>query len=210
MAHHHHPHRFPFEKAHLLDDAPRRARQPAERLVEAMALEPSSVVIDFGAGTGYLTLPVARKLEAMGGSGSVAAVDVEPRMLEVLAQRAGELTKRISCANALPVGTAIADRVLVVNLLHELDRPVEIFRHIRALLRPGGWALVSDWEPGGTAEIGPPPEVRLPVERAEEWLGAAGFGEVERLNLFEDFWTLRALTSAEFRSAPRGTGRPLH
>lgn len=208
MSHHHAPHdrRFPFEKAERLDDEARRARQPAEPALDALALEPDSVVIDLGAGTGYFTMPLAARLERLGGSGRVVALDIEPRMLERLVERAAAtgLAARVAAlrideaaSDRLPLPPASADRALLVNLYHELpDRPGSL-AELRRVLRPGGGLLLVDWDPAGTGEVGPPLEHRIPPAQAEVELRQAGFGRIEALSLYRPhFYAFRAISPA--------------
>lgn len=61
---------------HLLKDP-----QAIKRVLEAAKLQPGERVLDAGAGTGALTRPIAA---AVGPTGTVLAVDVDPGMIDVL------------------------------------------------------------------------------------------------------------------------------
>ncbi len=163
---HAHRHRFSFDKVEKLDDESRRRRQPIAPVIDALALDSDDVVIDLGAGTGYFALPIAARL---GPGGSVIALDVEPRMLDLLCQRAAErgLADRIRrlevvSQGALPVADASATRALVANVHHELDDPRVVLAELHRALRPQGRIVVVDWQPSGTTEIGPRPRAPHP------------------------------------------------
>jgi 2-polyprenyl-3-methyl-5-hydroxy-6-metoxy-1,4-benzoquinol methylase len=96
-------------------------------------------VIDFGAGTGRLSIALARAGYA------VLAVDVSDRSLEVLRETAQELRlPGIETASALPdVGCFAA--IVGTDVLHHVDLEVHLPR-IHGLLRTGGKAVFS--EPG--------------------------------------------------------------
>jgi cyclopropane fatty-acyl-phospholipid synthase-like methyltransferase len=64
------------------DDPERDKWQMPDRLIAALELRPTDLVADLGAGTGYLAVRIARQ------SGTVFAVDVEPKMVQHLAERA--------------------------------------------------------------------------------------------------------------------------
>ena len=59
----------------------REQEENGVRLREWLAVEPGQAVCDLGCGNGYHTLPLA---EAVGSEGRVFAVDLQPRMLELL------------------------------------------------------------------------------------------------------------------------------
>ncbi|HEY6100227.1 MAG TPA: SAM-dependent methyltransferase, partial [Anaeromyxobacter sp.] len=59
-----------------LEDPDRIAWQKPAEVVAALGLEAGAVACDLGAGPGYFAIPMAR---AVGPSGRVHAIDVEPR-----------------------------------------------------------------------------------------------------------------------------------
>ncbi|CAN5199308.1 hypothetical protein BH11PSE10_BH11PSE10_16210 [soil metagenome] len=68
----------------------REERQREDRtdlLLTALALQPGMVVADVGAGTGFLSRGMAT---AVGRSGKVLAVDVQPEMIQMLKRLAQE------------------------------------------------------------------------------------------------------------------------
>ena len=83
-------------------------------------------------------------------------------------------------ANRVLLPDGSVDRVIAVNLLHEV-RGETALDEIRRLLRPDGVALVADWARGRDPErpLGPPEEILYTEEEAVEKLERAGF-RVER------------------------------
>lgn len=142
----------------------------ADRLVERAGIGPGMRVLDAGCGPGRLTLPAAR---AVGPTGSVTAVDIEPRMLERLRERlAAAGLNNVEIVHAglgdgkLP--TAVFDRALLVTVLGEIPDKESALREIFAALRPGGRLEVT--------EVLPDPHYQR-LARVRELAFAAGFRE---------------------------------
>ena len=98
------------------------------------------VVADVGAGSGYHAFRVA---PLVGPKGKVLAVDIQPQMLKLLADKA----KQLGVANVEPVKATetdpnlpanSVDLVLMVDVYHEFSHPYEVAEKLVAGLRPGG------------------------------------------------------------------------
>ena len=169
------PHKFDPAKAGKLDDPERQRILPDERVVELLELHGSETVLDYGAGSGVLTVPVAHELPA----GIVHAVDESPEMISLLQERlertySYSVRPQLIESNRVDMANSCVDRVLAVNLLHEVigeDALAEIHR----LLKPDGFLLVIDWRSDVERKAGPPTEVSLTTEEAAEMLREAGF-----------------------------------
>jgi len=195
---HEHGKRFPFDKVAKLDAPERRALQPPGRTIDALDLAAGAVVADLGAGTGYFALPVARQLAEL-GDGAVLALDVEPRMLELLAGRAaeaelGELVRTVEVPGSgpLPLADGSVDRVLLANVAHELPDRAATFAELGRILRPGGFLLIVDWSPDGPFDHGPPADHRVDPATIDRELAASGFTRTHLQALYEGFFAIRA------------------
>jgi len=121
----------------------RGAREEEEQpavVIEALQLKGGETVVDFGAGSGYYTFRLAR---AVGSRGTVLAVDVEPKMLQFIRQRAARehltnvgLLQSTDTDPRLPSNRI--DLVLMVDVYHELAFPWEVMRKVRNALKTGG------------------------------------------------------------------------
>lgn len=184
-----------FAEHEHLDSEERFLRQPPGPLVDLVAASRPASVVDWGAGTGYFTLPLLSQLPEV----RVVCVDVEPRMLGVIATRAQEagVDERVGLLEVeagapLPLEDGGTDVVLMVNLLHELDQPGDALAEVVRVLAPGGRMVLCDWDPAGDPVHGPSPAHRVSVERAEAELRRAGLGAVRRHSLYHDFWAIEA------------------
>ena len=128
------------EAAGWLERPERDTEEHTEVLVEQLNLKPGEIVADIGAGTGYFSRRLARKV---GVTGKVLAVDVQPEMLTLLTNTMGA----IGISNVVPIlgsvtdpklPAASVDTVLMVDMYHEFDFPFEIMEAICRSVKPGG------------------------------------------------------------------------
>jgi SAM-dependent methyltransferase len=148
--------------AKIFDARDRDSWQKPESVLDALGLGESSLVADVGAGTGYFSARLAKRVP----KGRVFAVDVEPDMVRYLGERA----KREGLTNVVAVQGAPndpnlpepVDVVLVVDTLHHIDARDAYFVKLRDKLRPGGRIVIVDFLPEAT--MGPPARHRLAVD----------------------------------------------
>jgi SAM-dependent methyltransferase len=169
----HDPKKFDPGRAHMLDAPERERYLPTGRLVALLELQGDETVVDYGAGTGRLSRAVA---DALAGGGEVVAVDESEQMAERLADQLADVprTRVLHISdNHVPLLDDRADRVLAVNLLHEV-RGESALAEMRRLLRPGRFVLVVDWERGRERDSGPPDELLYTAAEAADELRGAG------------------------------------
>lgn len=169
------PHKFDPRRAGRLDLPERQEFLPNEKVLDMLDLRGDETVVDYGAGSGTLTVPLAASLPR----GVVHAVDESPEMISHLRERleGADLQNVISHEireNKVPLEDGTADRVLAVNLLHEVVGETALEEMCR-LLTLHGLLLVVDWRGDVEREFGPPKGVTLSPEEGREMLEAAGF-----------------------------------
>ncbi|MBU6402513.1 MAG: methyltransferase domain-containing protein [Verrucomicrobia bacterium] len=128
----------------------RPTRQQEERpdeLIEDLALKPGETVADIGAGTGYLTWRLARKV---GEHGLVYAVDIQPEMLELLtrnmaAHRLTNFQTVLDTATDPRLPPRSVDLVLMVDVYHEFRYPYEMLTGLCRALKPGGRVVFVEY-----------------------------------------------------------------
>lgn len=132
--------------ASWLERPERDEAEMPQKVIEHMQLQPTDVVADVGAGTGYFTLRISPVVP----QGTVYAVDIQPEMLAFLEQG----KKQLKAANVSIVqGTETdprlpahaVDVVLLVDTYHEFAYPREMMENIVKSLKPGGRVIQIEY-----------------------------------------------------------------
>lgn len=136
-------------------------------------------VADFGVGTvGHFLFPAAK---LVGPKGHVYGVDVLKSVLEANQSRAklagADNVQLVWGDFERPGGSrlpdASMDMVVLVNVLHVVDKPVTLKEAAR-VLGAGGILLIIEWKAAGTL-IGPAPAKRISRDEAAAAGAQAGF-----------------------------------
>src|SRR5271170_966708 len=133
--------------ADWLNRPEREKEENPEGALDALKIRPGMVVADVGAGTGYMSLRLARRV---GPTGRVYANDLQPEMLRRLranAEQAGltniETVQGEEADPKLPPG--LMDLVLLVDVYHEFSKPREMIDKIREALKPDGRLVLLEY-----------------------------------------------------------------
>jgi ubiquinone/menaquinone biosynthesis C-methylase UbiE len=169
---------FPPEDLPLLEGPDRDAWQKPEQIMDALAIADGSTVADLGAGGGWFTIRLARRV---GPNGLVYAEDVQPRMIESISrrvQREGLRNVKTITGTAgdpgLPEGRV--DAVLIVDTYHEIEDPhdrVSLLSHVARALSPNGRVGIVDYTKEG---FGPGPDMDRRVDPEQVISEAAAVG----------------------------------
>jgi SAM-dependent methyltransferase len=156
------------------DDPARDAWQRPAEVIELLHITPGSAVADLGSGTGYFVSWLSR---AVGPGGKVLALDVEPKMIEFVTQRAEQqklpnVEPRLVAADDPGLAPGSLARVLIVDTWHHIDDRAHYAAKLLASLAPGGEIWIVDFTP--EADIGPPARYRVSAEQAVSELQAGG------------------------------------
>ena len=177
MMHERDPKKFDPAMASVLDAPERERHLPSEDLVAMLELEGTETVLDYGAGTGRLALAAATAIPR----GQIVAVEESEEMLAHLEKRLAAVDNAravLITSNRVPLYDGEADRILAVNLLHEI-RGESALAEMRRVLASNGILLVVDWERGRPRPSGPPDHLLYTASEAASELRRAGFDVVE-------------------------------
>jgi len=129
----------------------------------------------------------------------VIAVDESDEMVEHLTGRAASASNVEILAisdNRVPLSDASVDRVLAINLLHEI-RGEDALAEMHRVLKADGRLIVADWDRERPSDAGPPAHHRYSRSEAIDELAAARFS-VEPLDLGLPYhFALRARPAGE-------------
>ena len=198
---------FPPENLGLLEAPDRDIWQRPDQIMDAMAIAEASIVGDVGAGAGWFTIRLARRV---GPNGMVYAEDVQSEALTAISRRVtaeGLTNVKPVLGQAgdprLPAGRLHA--VLIVDAYHEAEDRVALLGNLAKSLRPDGRIGVVDFrlEGGGP---GPPTEERVSPETVVDDARRAGL----RLLSEEKFLPFQyfLIFGLEHPATAAPTGRP--
>jgi ubiquinone/menaquinone biosynthesis C-methylase UbiE len=134
--------------ADWLERSSREREEQPEVALDLVGVQKGMIVADVGAGTGYMTLRIARRV---GPTGRVYANDIQPEMLDKLtqnAERAGlnniETVLGSEADPKLPAGKI--DLIVMVDVYHEFSRPQEMLDNMRKALKPDGRLVLLEYK----------------------------------------------------------------
>lgn len=168
------------ERARIWDQNPERLATARAFLETARSLAPEPLrgrVLDFGAGTGLIGLPLAA------GAERVDLADVSPGMLQALRAKIAEQGLANATAHlgeleelALPAGDY--DAVVTNNALHHVSDVPRLLARLAGLLAPGGALFLADvaLEDGSFHAPSVVPHNGFRPEHMAAMLEAAGLG----------------------------------
>lgn len=131
------------------ENARRDARLQPERVMDAVGIRPGMVVGEAGAGRGYFTFKLARRV---GASGKVYANDIDSAALDHVRQ----VSRDEGIGNVETVVGEVEDPlfpvtglevVVMVYALHDFVRPVVFLGNLKKYLKPGGTVVILDQDP---------------------------------------------------------------
>jgi ubiquinone/menaquinone biosynthesis C-methylase UbiE len=169
-------HRDPKAYIAMLEDPARDAYQKPDEVVRALALKPGERVADIGSGSGYFTLRLAA---AVGDTGRVYGVDIDPEMIR-------HLNRRVRDAGAHNVQAVLSepddpllpdgsiDRFVIVDTWHHIEKQPEYLALMKKMLKPGGQVVMIDFHKR-ELPVGPPLAMKIAREDLVRQMETNGF-----------------------------------
>jgi ubiquinone/menaquinone biosynthesis C-methylase UbiE len=130
----------------IFDSPGRDEKLQINRVMDILAIAPGKSVADIGAGSGWFTVRAARRVTE---TGSVYAVDINPEAVQYVDKRARKeglhnVKTILSKSDDPQLPAKQIDSVLMLKTYHEVDKPVDLLRNLRASLRPGARVGIID------------------------------------------------------------------
>ncbi|MDQ2948510.1 MAG: class I SAM-dependent methyltransferase [Acidobacteriota bacterium] len=159
-----------------LERSEREKEEAPSSAIDSLGIKKGMNVADIGAGTGYFSFRLARRV---GPSGRVYANDIQPEMLDRIREKAhAEGVTNVEAVLGgeadpkLPLGKM--DIVIMVDVYHELSQPQEMLQRIRASLKPDGRLILLEYRKEDPAiPIRPDHKMSIPEVKTE--VEAEGF-----------------------------------
>jgi len=130
-----------------LDRAERDREEDPDLAIRLLKIQKGSTVADVGAGSGNITIRLAK---AVGPMGKVYANDIQPGMLDILQKNVA----KAKLMNVVPVLGAIddpklpaesIDLAIMVDVYHEFSEPQKMLQRLRESLKPGGRLVLLEY-----------------------------------------------------------------
>ena len=156
---------FPPIDLGLLESPDRAAWQKPEQIMDVLHIADGSKVADIGAGAGWFTIRLARRV---GPNGVVYSQDVQREMLVAIGRRVKReglqnvQTRQGDGSNPNLQVTRL-DAIVVVDAYQEVKDRVTFLKNLAGALKPTGLIGVVNWNPG---RGGPGPPENERVEKA--------------------------------------------
>jgi ubiquinone/menaquinone biosynthesis C-methylase UbiE len=159
-----------------LERPEREAEEEPARAIDALDVRSGMTVADIGAGSGYYTVRLARKV---GSEGKVYATDIQVGMLSIIQRRAAmeKFTNIVPVLGGaddpkLPAGSV--DLALMVDVYHELSQPQAFVRRLREALKPDGRLVLIEFRKEDP-RVPIKEEHKMSVAQVREELSADGY-----------------------------------
>jgi ubiquinone/menaquinone biosynthesis C-methylase UbiE len=155
-------------------------------ILSKIGIEEKQKTAELGCGNfGFFVFPLAEKV---GREGKVYAVDILKPTLEEInkvsktngLKQIETIWSNLEIFNGTKIPSTSLDRALLINVLHESEKKVEIIREAVRLIKHGGRLLIIEWSEND-APIGPAPERRVKLQSLKDALPRLG------LSLKEEF-----------------------
>jgi len=170
-----------------LDRPERIAGLKIPEVIALLKLKPGDNVADIGAGAGAFSLPFAK---AVAPSGKVYAVDIEPGLLDYIAQKA----KKEGVDNVRPVKGEFSDPKIPArdvdlgffyDVLHHIENRAAYLKALGSYIKPTGRiALIEMNRDDPKTPHRNDPHMLLSKDEVKSWMAAAGFHPVQEFDLF--------------------------
>lgn len=128
-----------FQGMRWLERPEREKEENTARLIENMNIQPSDTIADIGAGSGYHVFKMAK----IASEGHVYAVDIQDEMLKAIQTKkesssARNITTVKGGEESVNLAPNSVDKVLMVDVYHEFNFPIEMIASAHKALRADG------------------------------------------------------------------------
>lgn len=130
-----------------LERPEREDEEAPSKALDALDLKPGMVVADIGAGSGYYTSRMARRV---GPAGRVYATDIQQGMIDLLDRRIrseglANVTTVLGGMDDPKLPPLAIDLAIMVDVYHELQQPQVFLQRLKESFKPGGRLVLLEF-----------------------------------------------------------------
>jgi len=142
---------FPPEELGALEGPDRELYQKPDQVMDALGIADGSIVAEVGAGGGWFTVRLARRV---GPQGLVYAEDIQEQMIESIERRLQrESLRNVRTVLGKPDDPRLPqnalDAVLIVDSYYEFEKPVDLLSNVKESLKANGRVAIVDYRKNG-------------------------------------------------------------
>ncbi|MGH1649522.1 class I SAM-dependent methyltransferase [Enterococcus gilvus] len=161
----------------ILDGKEREEQLSAEEIIQYLPDLSDKTIFDGGAGTGFLSLPLAEK------AAQVIAFDQSEKMLRLVQERAekkelSNLTTMAGDIKKIPLSDNSVDLAIVSVMIHEVHPFKEALKELERIITPDGQFVILEFESDTHQDEG---GHRIPSKVMRNELEALNFPIVESI-----------------------------
>ncbi len=135
-----------FQGMNWLERPEREEEENTSKLLKNMDIQPTDVIADIGAGSGYHVFKMAPKAKL----GTVYAVDIQKEMLAAIgskkeSQNVPNVQIVLGSERSVNLPENAVDKVLMVDVYHEFAYPKEMIASIKKALKPDGAVFLIEY-----------------------------------------------------------------
>jgi len=165
-----------------LERSEREKEEDVSSLIQNMHIESDDVIADIGAGSGYHTFKMAQ----LARNGLVYAVDIQPEMLSAIASKKkssaiSNIETILGSEKSINLPKHSIDKVLMVDVYHEFNYPVEMITSIKNALKPNGLLFLIEYR-GEDSNVPIKKIHKMTEKQSVLEMKAAGFTLKENIN----------------------------
>jgi arsenite methyltransferase len=154
-------HKDPKAYIAMLENPQRDAGQKPDEVIAALDLKLGETLADIGAGSGYFSFRLARKV---GDTGRVYAVDIISDMIlfmnrTIRDKKIKNVTTILSDPDDPLLADASINRFFICNTWHHIQNRSRYMALMKKMLKPGGQVIILDYKKK-QLPVGPPPEMK--------------------------------------------------
>jgi ubiquinone/menaquinone biosynthesis C-methylase UbiE len=165
-----------WEEFHWLFRETRVEEEQPEAMLNALDIPRGATVADVGAGAGYHSIRLARRV---GNKGTVLATDIQPEMIRMLQENARNAgvgnIKSIRATQSDPkLPESKVDLILMVDVYHECSDPETILQGLLKALKPRGRLVLVEFR-AEDPDVPIRPEHKMTLDQVRREVEPQGF-----------------------------------